>query len=40
MRRWGVFGAMTMSVLDGLSLCLALGLFFYLLLALMRAERG
>ncbi|MGX5218000.1 MULTISPECIES: K(+)-transporting ATPase subunit F [Pseudomonas] len=29
-----------MSVLDGLSLCLALGLFFYLLLALMRAERG
>ncbi|WP_339490084.1 potassium-transporting ATPase subunit F [Pseudomonas sp. EL_65y_Pfl2_R95] len=29
-----------MNLLDGLSLSLALGLFFYLLLALMRAERG
>ncbi|WP_157699321.1 potassium-transporting ATPase subunit F [Pseudomonas sp. M30-35] len=29
-----------MSILDGLSLSLALGLFFYLLAALMRAERG
>lgn len=29
-----------MSVLDGLSLGLALGLFFYLLAALVRAERG
>lgn len=29
-----------MSVLDGISLLLALGLFIYLLLALLRAERG
>lgn len=29
-----------MNVLDGLSLSLALGLFVYLLFALIRAERG
>jgi K+-transporting ATPase ATPase F chain len=29
-----------MSVLDGLSLVLAMGLFIYLLVALLRADRG
>ncbi|WP_041770214.1 K(+)-transporting ATPase subunit F [Metapseudomonas resinovorans] len=29
-----------MSVLDGVSLVLAMGLFIYLLVALLRADRG
>ncbi|BBT17727.1 K+-transporting ATPase subunit F [Pseudomonas sp. 1D4] len=29
-----------MSILDGLSLAMATGLFIYLLVALLRAERG
>lgn len=29
-----------MSILDGLSLAMAAGLFIYLLVALLRAERG
>lgn len=29
-----------MSILDGVSLALAMGLFIYLLVALLRAERG
>lgn len=29
-----------MSILDGLSLCLAIGLFIYLLVALLRADRS
>ena len=29
-----------MSVLDGVSLVLAMGLFLYLLVALLRADRG
>jgi K+-transporting ATPase ATPase F chain len=29
-----------MSILDGMSLALASGLFIYLLVALLRAERG
>ncbi len=29
-----------MSVLDGVSLLLAVGLFIYLLIALLRADRG
>ncbi|MDH4608625.1 K(+)-transporting ATPase subunit F [Pseudomonas sp. BN102] len=29
-----------MSILDGMSLVLAMGLFIYLLVALLRAERG
>ncbi|MBD2836531.1 K(+)-transporting ATPase subunit F [Pseudomonas sp. JM0905a] len=29
-----------MSILDGVSLLLAMGLFIYLLVALLRAERG
>ncbi|AYF87248.1 MULTISPECIES: K(+)-transporting ATPase subunit F [Pseudomonas] len=29
-----------MSILDGVSLVLAMGLFIYLLVALLRAERG
>ncbi|MDH4556397.1 K(+)-transporting ATPase subunit F [Pseudomonas sp. BN417] len=29
-----------MSILDGMSLAMAMGLFIYLLVALLRAERG
>jgi K+-transporting ATPase KdpF subunit len=40
MRYSASFGADQMSILDGLSLAMAAGLFIYLLVALLRAERS